>query len=265
MVQRKKGGRRTERKVTHVPTHTSLVPPRRLSKLDEQQGTKSFSHIKRLFRASPEEPKATGPSIQARRYRGGLYSITEFGRMGIVGGEETPLYRASSDRDSTLEDIHRLIDEVPPALVKQDMYGSTPFILAFEYLSRSNDILQFLLGSFVLTTNSVLGMVHASTFGTACSFGVSIPIIRQIFFKYPKALRNRTKRLRWSSLHVASSNHASLKKLELLVLHLPEACLLLDIDNESPYTRSVQRNTTANALAFLAAAKAKNSSQPHLL
>jgi hypothetical protein len=76
---------------------------------------------------------------------------------------------------------------------------------------------------------------------SACMYGVSIDIIRQMIRLYRKALR--TFNIAGNTpLHCATSPaEASLEKLELLILHCPESCLVLNNRNESPHDRVVLR------------------------
>jgi hypothetical protein len=167
----------------------------------------------------------------------------------------TPLHRACKNRRSTLGVIQRLIEEDPEALATSDRRGYTPLHLACYWLSASTNILQVLLGR---SPTEVLGMCNRyghTPLHEACIFGVSIDIIRRMIRLYPKALRMLTSHGNMP-LHLGcQSNAASLEKLELLIDHCPESCLILNNLNESPYVRVVlMRSRVPEGVALLRAA-----------
>jgi hypothetical protein len=167
----------------------------------------------------------------------------------------TPLHRACEDPVSTLQDIQRLIDDDPQSLSKTDRDGHTPLHLACLMLNRSPAILQILLDR---SPPEVLGVGDHFGFTPlhfACCYSVSIDIIRHMIRKYPKALRTFTSTGK-TPLHCAvQADHPSLEVFELMILHCPEACLLLDNDNESPCDRVVlMRARVPEGVAFLRAA-----------
>jgi ankyrin repeat protein len=177
---------------------------------------------------------------------------------------ETPLHRACTDMNpySTFEDIQRLIDEDPQALVKRDGMGNTPLHLACFHRNQSPDILQVLLDRSPVQVHRIQDNDGFIPLHWACSRLVSIDIMRQMIRLYPKALRMLDKD-GYTPLYCASQ-WVSLEVSELLILHCPEACLILNKYSHSPYDGSVLRRivnldvvallqaTTINALiAFL--------------
>jgi hypothetical protein len=182
-------------------------------------------------------------------------SLTDtFSRMADENrGGNTALHRACGDRRSTFEDIQRLIDEDPQALAKPGLYGNTPLHWACMFLHQSPDILQVLLDRSPV---QVLGMCNGfgqTTLHLACLNRVSIDNLRQMIRMYPKALRMITT-YGYTPLQCASQR-ASLEASELLILHCPEATLIIDDVTESPYDRVVfwRRNEPA-VLSFVQAA-----------
>jgi hypothetical protein len=174
--------------------------------------------------------------------------------MADEEGHETALHRSCQLRRSTLDDIQRLIEEDPQALAKTDSCGHTPLHKATFFLPQSSAILQLLLDR---SPTEVLGMCDSYGYThlhRACSRRVSIDIIRQMIRLYPKALRMLTSTGNMP-LHCAAYSSATLEVLELLVLHCPEVCLVLNTRNESPYDREVEfRSHQPDVVALMSAA-----------
>jgi hypothetical protein len=168
---------------------------------------------------------------------------------------QTALHRACRDRRSTSGDIQRLIDEDPQALAKRDTGGNTPLHMACMFLHQSPDILQVLLDRSPV---EVVGMCSSPGFTPlhlACRYSVSVDILRQMIHLYPKALR--TFNIEGNTpLHMAgfSPEASLLEKLELLILHCPESCLLLNHEIHSPYDRAIGRIVELDVVALMAAA-----------
>jgi hypothetical protein len=170
-------------------------------------------------------------------------------------GQPTPLHRACEDRASTLQDIQRLIEENPQALANTDSLGNTPLLLACYFQNQSPAILQVLLDR---SPTQVLGMRNRFFGYTPLHLAlhaVDINILRQMIHLYPKALRMLTTDGYTPLYGACRSNVASLELLELLVLHCPEACLILNNDNQSPYDKVVDwRSNELDVVALLQAA-----------
>jgi hypothetical protein len=141
---------------------------------------------------------------------------------------------------STLEDVQRLIsviDEEPETLASPEGLGRTPLHLAFRYRSHFPAILQLLLDRSPIRVLSMCDSDGSTPLLHPCFNVVPADIIRQVILIYPKALRVIAN-LGDTPLHVAGQG-ASLEVSELLVLHCPEASLLLASATESPYDRVV--------------------------
>jgi hypothetical protein len=162
--------------------------------------------------------------------------------MYIEMSGNTPLARACRDRNSTFNEIRRLIDADPEAVTKRGSHGITPLHLALYNHRDSPEILHYLLDRcppefLVLRYRSVSPPLHY-----ACSQcgGVSIEIIRRMLFMYPKALQMRN--FNGSTpLHCACcSRFASLELIQLLASECPIVCLLTNSDGKTPFREAAR-------------------------
>jgi ankyrin repeat protein len=170
---------------------------------------------------------------------------------------ETPLRRACRYGNSTVEVFRHMIEENPEALTEQDRNGTTPLHRALSHHRNSPEILHCLLDR---CPPEVLGMRTSEGYTPlhlACFWGVSVEIIRRIVRMYPKALR-MFDTYGWSPLYLACfSSRPSLEVIRYLVNQLPALCLLLDINNKSPYDQAAEHQRLApppEILSFLAEA-----------
>jgi ankyrin repeat protein len=170
---------------------------------------------------------------------------------------DTPLHRACSDCNSSVEVFRRLIEEHPEALTKKDRHSLTPFHLALYHHRDSPEILQCLLDR---CPSRVLGMrdcIGSTPLHLACFWGVSVEIIRQMVRMHSKALRMFDSLERSPLFLACLSDRRSLDLMKLLAWECQALCLILDSNNKSPYDQAAEHQRLApppEILSFLAEA-----------
>jgi hypothetical protein len=167
---------------------------------------------------------------------------------------QTPLHLACQNRRTSTETLSILIAAYPEALTTRAHFGNTPLNDACYYLRDSTAALQLLLAH---TPSESLGVRRAglTPLHLACIHGVSIDVIRQMICMYPRALRMFTN-YRQTLLHLACSTfqgrHSFLAVICFLAEECPEACLVLDSENNSPYDNATQsERPAAHACEFM--------------
>jgi hypothetical protein len=222
--------------------------------------------IERLIRRRPEVLRATNARRDTLLHiaceRGAPFTIIQMlvdlgpGVAEMINvHDQTPLHVACQhNRDATFETLSILIAAYPEALTARDNYGSTPLHEACCDLRESTAALQLLLAH---TPSESLGMCNLglrTPLNRACAWGVSIDVIRQMICMYPRALR-MLDNYRSTLLHLACSplqgRHFSLAVSCLLVEECPEACLVLDRGDYSPYDRAVDGEGRAGVCEFM--------------
>jgi hypothetical protein len=157
---------------------------------------------------------------------------------------ETPLHRACGDRHASVEVFRRLLEENQEALTKKDRSGETPLHLALRYHRDSPMILRLLLDRF---PSRFLGITNSGGFTplhSACLWGVSVEIIRQMVGMFPKALRMLID-YGWAPLHLACyADLPSLEVIRYLVNLCPALCLIRNVHNESLFEFAATRRRT---------------------
>jgi ankyrin repeat protein len=172
---------------------------------------------------------------------------------------ETSLYSACRDRNSSINEIRRLIDADPKALTKQNGAGQTPVHMAYVYLNQSTQILHCLLDRCPPEVIGMRNILGYTPLHIACIHGVSIEIIRRMILMYPKALRMMTKSGE-TALHMAcSSPFTSLNVIRYLASECPIVCLLNNNVGRTPYHESVQFGRSSVAILDVLAAATKQA------
>jgi hypothetical protein len=131
-------------------------------------------------------------------------------------------------------------------------FNDTPLHLACCFLNQSPAILQVLLDRSPVQVLGLQDDGGDTPLHMAYLNRVYVDIIRQMIRLYPKALRMFSKAGN-APLHygntplrlVGLSPESSLEKLELLILHCPEVCLVLNNQIESPFDSEVDQRAFA--------------------